>query len=202
MDTPPPYGEQSKVESARKDLFEHYFHLDERWHWRITQEGANLAKEQFIQSVKRALTADQPISWGLLLQVLYEYLGVNVDVKTGVGSFPHMKRMAHLLDFDLSKKEEQSGLASLMLGAYSNSEVPSDAPQDISYDGDRDVMSFFIRYPLEEEGHLEKNLQRQFHWNLEIWDASSKEKRRFVPIGGAIENPSQDVQEKFEAQRI
>jgi hypothetical protein len=202
MDTPPPYSEQSKVESARKDLFEHYFHLDERWSWKITQEGANLAKRRFIQSIKRALVANEPISWELLLQVLYEYLGVNVDIHTGVGAFPCMREMSHLLDFDLSKQEEQYGLASLMLGAYSNSEDSSDAPQDISYDNNRDVMSFFIRYPLGEDAHLEKNLQRQFHWNLEIRDASSKEKRKFVPMGGVIENPSRDIQEKFEALKV
>jgi hypothetical protein len=202
MDTPPPCNEQIKGELMREDLFERYFHLDERWSWKITQEGADLAKEQFIQSVKEALVANEPISWRPLLQVLYEYLGVNVDIKTGVGAFPHMRRMAYLLDFDLSKEEEQYGLASLMLGAHSHSRNSENAPQDISYDSNRDVMSFFIRYPLGEDAHLEKNLQRQFRWNLEIWDASSKEKRKFVPIGGAIEDPSQDIQDNCEALKV
>jgi hypothetical protein len=201
MDTPP-YSESTKEEQREKSLFECYFQLNEQWVWEITPQGVLFAKERFLLLVKEALVAYQPVSWGLLLRVLHEDLGADIDVYTGVGAFPCMREMSHLLDFDLSKKEEQYGLASLMLGAYSNSEVPSDAPQDISYDSNRDVMSFFIRYPLGEDVHLEKNLQRQFRWNLEIWHASSREKRKFVPIGGAIENPSQDVQEKFEAQRV
>jgi hypothetical protein len=146
--------------------------------------------------------AHQPVSWGLLLKVLREDLGAEIDVHTGVGAFPCMREMSHLLDFDLSKREEQLGLASLMLGAYSNSEDSSDAPQDVSYDNNRDVMSFFIRYPLGEDAHLEKHIQRRFHWNLQIWDASSKEKRKFVRLGGTIENPSQDIQEAFAALKV
>jgi hypothetical protein len=203
MDTPPPpYSEQNRTESIRKSLFEHYFHLNEQWSWKITQEGADFAKEQFIQSVKNALAVNQPVSWGLLLQVLYEYLGVNVDIKTGIGAFPHMERMSYLLDFDLSKKEEQYGLASLMLGAYSNSQNPQYVPENVHYDSSRDVISFCVRRPVNADIHLSQELQRYFRRDWEIRNASSKERRELVRLKATIENPSQDIQEKFAALKV
>jgi hypothetical protein len=203
MDAPPPYSEQIRTESIRKSLFDHYFHLNEQWSWKITQEGADFAKEQFIQSVKNALAANQPVSWGLLLQVLYEYLGVNVDIKTGIGAFPHMERMSYLLDFDLSKKEEQYGLASLMIAAF-GSEDPHDAPQDVRYDPEQDVVNFFIRCPLDDlqDATLSKEMWQYIQWDLEIRNASSKERRELVRLKATIENPSQDIQEKFAALKV
>jgi hypothetical protein len=199
MDTPPPCNEQIKGELMREDLFERYFHLDERWSWKITQEGADLAKKQFIQSVKEALVANEPISWGLLLRVLHEYLGVNVDTKTGNGAFPHMRRMVHLLDFDLSKEEEQYGLASLMIAAR-GSEDPHDAPQDVRYDPEQDAISFFIRCPLSHSSN--EAMQAYLLWDLGIQNASSKEKRKLIRLKITIEDPSQDIQDNCEALKV
>jgi hypothetical protein len=201
MDTPP-YSESTKEEQREKSLFECYFQLNEQWVWKITPQGALFAKERFLLLVKEALAANQPVSWALLLKVLHEDLGADIDIYTGVGAFPCMREMSHLLDFDLSKEEEQYGLASLMLGAYSNSQNPQYIPENVYYDDSRDIISFCVRRPVNEDAHLSQELQRYFRRDWEIRNASSKEKRELVRLKATIEPPSQDVQEKFEAQRV
>jgi hypothetical protein len=188
MDIPPSYSEQVRIEPTKEDLFERYFPLsigEVGWFRRvITQEGANLAKERFVQFVKKALIANEPVQWRLLLQVFHEYLGLCVDMETGVGAFPHMKRMPRMLDFDLSKEEEQYGLAALMLVAF-GSRSPNDAPQDLRYDPEKDAINFFIRCLCSDDPVCE-----YLRWDLEVRNASSKEERELVRLKATVENPS------------
>jgi hypothetical protein len=146
---------------------------------------------------------NQRISWRFGLQVLYDSFSVKVDLKAGVGAFPHLKRMSHLVDFDLLKEEEQYGLPSLMIAACGLAD-PGRAPQNVRYDREEDVVVYFRICALDDPRNAPSSevICSYFRYDLEIQKGSAKERRKVVQLMITIENPSQDIQEKFTAQKV